>query len=52
MGCIYCGDCEKTGGPVRIDADLSTGLNQPLDTNQYPLLKSNDLFVALTGGTL
>ena len=42
----------KTGGKVRICADLSTGVNQSLDIDQYPLPKPNDLFVALNGGTL
>ena len=41
----------KPGGKVRICADLSTGVNQALDINQYPLPKPNDLFVALNGGS-
>jgi transposase InsO family protein len=40
----------KPGGKVRICADLSTGVNQALDINQYPLPKPNELFVALNGG--
>ena len=40
----------KPGGKVRICADLSTGLNQALDINQYPLPKPSDIFVALNGG--
>jgi hypothetical protein len=40
----------KLGGKVRICANLSTGVNQALDINQYPLPKPNDLFVALNGG--
>ena len=40
----------KPGGKVRICADFSTGVNQALDTGQYPLPKPNDLFVALNGG--
>ena len=42
----------KTGGKVRICADLSTGVNQLFDIDQYLLPKPNDLFVALNGGTL
>ncbi|CAF4548507.1 unnamed protein product, partial [Rotaria sp. Silwood2] len=42
----------KQGGKIRICADLSTGVNQALDIDQYPLPKPNDLFVALNGGTL
>ncbi|CAF4430287.1 unnamed protein product, partial [Rotaria magnacalcarata] len=42
----------KLGGKVRICADLSTGVNQALDIDQYPLPKPNDLFVALNGGSL
>ncbi|CAF3938147.1 unnamed protein product, partial [Rotaria sp. Silwood1] len=42
----------KPGGKVRICADFSTGVNQALDIDQYPLPKPNDLFVALNGGTL
>ena len=41
----------KPGGKVRICADLSTGVNQTLDINQYPLPKPTDLFAALNGGT-
>ncbi|CAF4643550.1 unnamed protein product, partial [Rotaria magnacalcarata] len=42
----------KPGGKIRICADLSTGVNQALNINQYPLPKPNDLFVALNGGML
>jgi hypothetical protein len=42
----------KSGGKIRICADFSTGVNQVLDIDQYPLPKPNDLFVALNGGTL
>jgi hypothetical protein len=42
----------KPGGKVRICADLSTGVNQALDIDQYPLPKPNELFVALNGGTI
>ncbi|CAF4893525.1 unnamed protein product [Rotaria sp. Silwood1] len=41
----------KPGGKVRICADFSTGVNQALGIDQYPLPKPNDLFVALNGGT-
>ncbi|CAF0711795.1 unnamed protein product [Adineta steineri] len=40
----------KPGGKVRLCADLSTGVNQSLEIDQYPLPKPNDLFVALNGG--
>ena len=40
----------KPNGNVRLCADLSTGVNQSLDIDQYPLPKPNDLFVALNGG--
>ncbi|CAF4118785.1 unnamed protein product [Adineta steineri] len=39
----------KPSGKIRICADLSTGVNQALDINQYPLLKPNALSVALNG---
>ena len=42
----------KASGKVRICADFSTGVNQALDIEKYPLPKPNDLFVALNGGTL
>ena len=42
----------KTGGKVRICADLSTAVNQSLNIDQYSLPKPNDLFVALKEGTL
>ncbi|CAF3495196.1 unnamed protein product [Rotaria socialis] len=41
----------KPNGKVRICADFSTGVNQSLDIDQYPLPKPNDLFVVLNGGT-
>ncbi|CAF5206197.1 unnamed protein product, partial [Rotaria magnacalcarata] len=41
----------KPNGKVRICADFSTGVNQALDIDQYPLPKPNDLFVVLNGGT-
>ncbi|CAF5117881.1 unnamed protein product, partial [Rotaria magnacalcarata] len=40
----------KPGGKVRLCADFSTGVNQALDIDRYPLPKPNDLFVALNGG--
>ena len=40
----------KPGGKIRICADLSTGVNQALDIDQYPLPKPNDLFTILNGG--
>ncbi|CAF4937693.1 unnamed protein product, partial [Rotaria magnacalcarata] len=40
----------KPGGKVRLCADFSTGVNQALDIDQYPLPKPNDLFVSLNGG--
>jgi hypothetical protein len=40
----------KPGGKVRICADLSTGVNQALDIDQYPLPKPDDLFTVLNGG--
>lgn len=42
----------KPNGKVRLCADLSTGVNQALDIDQYPLPKPNELFVALNGGVL
>jgi hypothetical protein len=42
----------KPGGKLRICADFSTGVNQALDIDQYPLPKPNDSFVALNGGTI
>lgn len=41
----------KPGGKIRICADLSTGVNQALDIQQYPLPKPDELFVALNGGS-
>ena len=41
----------KPGGKVRICADFSTGVNQALHIDRYPLPKPNDLFVALNGGS-
>ncbi|CAF3948225.1 unnamed protein product [Rotaria sp. Silwood2] len=40
----------KPGRKVRICADFSTGVNQALDINQYPLPRPDELFVALNGG--
>ena len=40
----------KPGGKVRLCADLSTGVNQALDIDQYPLPKPDDLFTVLNGG--
>ncbi|CAF4178451.1 unnamed protein product [Rotaria sordida] len=40
----------KPGGKVRICADLSTGVNQVLDIEQYPLPKPDELFTVLNGG--
>ena len=40
----------KPGGRIRICADFSTGLNQALDINQYPLPRPAELFVAINGG--
>jgi len=42
----------KPGGKVRICADFSTGVNQSIDIDKYPLPKPNDLFVALNGGKI
>lgn len=41
----------KPGGRIRLCADFSTGLNQALDINQYPLPRPAELFIALNGGT-
>ena len=40
----------KANGKVRISADYSTGLNNALDTHQYPLHIPEDLFANLNGG--
>ena len=42
----------KPGGKVRLCADLSTGVNQAIDIDKYPLPKPNELFVALNGGII
>ena len=40
----------KSNGKVHICADYSTGLNNTLDTHQYPLTIPEDLFAKLNGG--
>ncbi|XP_055348569.1 uncharacterized protein LOC129595549 [Paramacrobiotus metropolitanus] len=40
----------KQGGAVRICADLSTGLNDALDVQRYPLPLPDELFAILNGG--
>ena len=40
----------KANAKVRICADYSTGLNNALDTHQYPLPIPEDLFSKLNGG--
>ncbi|KAH9585992.1 hypothetical protein MS3_00007063 [Schistosoma haematobium] len=43
---------KKTNGSVRLCADYSTGLNEALETHQYPLPLPEDLFAKLNGGKL
>ncbi|CAH8528395.1 unnamed protein product [Schistosoma rodhaini] len=43
---------KKTNGSIRLCADYSTGLNEALETHQYPLPLSEDLFAKLNGGKL
>ena len=40
----------KTNGTVRLCGDFSTGLNEALQTHQYPLPIPEDLFTRLNGG--
>ncbi|CAF1460993.1 unnamed protein product [Adineta ricciae] len=40
----------KPGGKVRICADFSTGINQAIDIDQYPLPRPDELFAVLNGG--
>ena len=42
---------KKVNGKVRLCADFSTGLNDAVDTHQYPLPTLEDLFTKLNGGT-
>ncbi|CAF1110241.1 unnamed protein product [Adineta ricciae] len=42
----------KPGGKVRLCADLSTGVNDAIEIDKYPLPKPDELFVALNGGTV
>ncbi|CAH8637872.1 unnamed protein product [Schistosoma rodhaini] len=43
---------KKTNGSIRLCADYSTGLNEALETHQYPLPLPEDLFAKLNGGKL
>nr|CAX83704.1 Gag-Pol polyprotein [Schistosoma japonicum] len=43
---------KKTNGSVRLCADYSTGLNEALETHQYPLPLPEYLFAKLNGGKL
>ncbi|CAF1610778.1 unnamed protein product [Adineta ricciae] len=40
----------KPGEKARICADFSTGINQAIDIDQYPLPRPDDLFAVLNGG--
>ncbi|KAA3675726.1 uncharacterized protein DEA37_0006214 [Paragonimus westermani] len=42
----------KANGGVRLCGDFSTGLNNALETHQYPLPIPEDLFARLNGGTV
>lgn len=42
----------KANGGVRLCGDFSTGLNDALETHQYPLPIPEDLFARLNGGTV
>ncbi|XP_055355332.1 uncharacterized protein K02A2.6-like [Paramacrobiotus metropolitanus] len=41
---------QKRGGDIRTCADLSTGLNDSLDVQKYPLPTPDELFAKLNGG--
>ena len=41
---------KKSNGSVRICADFSTGLNNALESHQYPLPLPEDIFATLAGG--
>ena len=43
---------KKTNGSIRLCGDFSTGLNDVLETHQYPLPAPEDLFSKLNGGTI
>ncbi|CAH8538525.1 unnamed protein product [Schistosoma rodhaini] len=43
---------KKTNGSIRLCADYSTGLNEALETHQYPLPLPEDLFAKLNDGKL
>lgn len=40
----------KPGGKIRLCADFSTGLNDALDIDQYPLPRPDDLYQKINGG--
>lgn len=43
---------KKSNGTIRICGDYSTGLNDALESHQYPLPLPEEIFTVLTGGTL